>query len=73
MGVGSAAIALTSRCSRTCGYPIASISWQVSAALVKAGKLHELVVIPGTGHGAAETAYGARKRVAFLRRHLLGE
>ena len=46
---------------------------QVSAALVKAGKLHELVVIPGTGHGAAETSYGSRKRVAFLRRHLLGK
>jgi dipeptidyl-peptidase-4 len=46
---------------------------QVSAALVRAGKDHELVVIPGTGHGAAETPYGSRKRAAFLRRHLLGE
>ena len=46
---------------------------QVSAALVKAGKLHELVVIPAAGHGAAETPYGSRKRAAFLRRHLLGE
>ena len=35
---------------------------QVSAALVKAGKLHELVVIPAAGHGAAETPYGSRKR-----------
>ncbi len=46
---------------------------QVSAALVRAGKPHELVVIPGTGHGAAETPYGTRKRAAFLKRHLLPE
>ena len=45
---------------------------QVSAALVRAGKDHELVVIPGAGHGAAETAYGSMKRLAFLGRHLLG-
>lgn len=44
---------------------------QVSAALVKAGKDHELVVIPGVGHGAAETPYGSMKRLAFLQRHLL--
>jgi dipeptidyl aminopeptidase/acylaminoacyl peptidase len=46
---------------------------QVSAALVRAGRDHELVVIPGAGHGAAETPYGSMKRLAFLRRHLLGE
>ena len=46
---------------------------QVSAALVRAGKPHELVVIPGTGHGAAETPYGTSKRAAFLKRHLLPE
>jgi dipeptidyl aminopeptidase/acylaminoacyl peptidase len=45
---------------------------QVSAALVRAGKDHELVVIPGAGHGAAETPYGSMKRLTFLRRHLLG-
>lgn len=44
---------------------------QLSAALVKAGKDHELVVIPGTGHGAAETPYGSMKRLTFLTRHLL--
>jgi dipeptidyl aminopeptidase/acylaminoacyl peptidase len=46
---------------------------QVSAALVRAGKDHELVVIPGAGHGAAETPYGSMKRLSFLRRHLLGD
>jgi dipeptidyl-peptidase 4 len=45
---------------------------QLSAALVKAGKNHELVVIPGAGHGAAETPYGSMKRLTFLKRHLLG-
>ena len=45
---------------------------QASAALVRAGIDHELVVVPGAGHGAAETPYGWRKRIGFLRRHLLG-
>ena len=45
---------------------------QVSAALVRAGKDHDLVVIPNTGHGAAETPYGSMKRLDFLSRHLLG-
>lgn len=44
---------------------------QVSAALVRAGKDHELVLIPGVGHGAAESPYGSMKRLGFLRRHLL--
>ncbi|MEI7782456.1 MAG: prolyl oligopeptidase family serine peptidase, partial [Planctomycetota bacterium] len=44
---------------------------QVSAALVRAGKDHELVVIPGVGHGAAESPYGRMKRLGFLQRHLL--
>ena len=46
---------------------------QVSAALVRTGKDHELVVIPGVGHGAAESPYGSMKRLAFLQRHLLGK
>jgi pimeloyl-ACP methyl ester carboxylesterase len=33
----------------------------------------QLVVIPGAGHGAAETPYGSMKRLGFLRRHLLGD
>jgi dipeptidyl aminopeptidase/acylaminoacyl peptidase len=45
---------------------------QVSAALVRAGKAHELVVVPGAGHGAAETPYGSAKRRAFLKQHLIG-
>lgn len=44
---------------------------QVSAALARAGKDHELVLIPGAGHGAAETPYGSMKRLEFLKRHLL--
>jgi dipeptidyl aminopeptidase/acylaminoacyl peptidase len=43
---------------------------QVSAALVRAGKEHELVVVPGAGHGAAETPYGSRRRLEFLRQCL---
>ena len=46
---------------------------QVSAALVRAGKDHELVVVPGAGHGAAETAYGSAKRLEFLKRYLQSE
>ena len=43
---------------------------QVAAALQRAGKDFELVVVAGTGHGAAETAYGSRRRREFLLRHL---
>lgn len=45
---------------------------QVSAALSRAGRLHELVVVPGVGHGAAESPYGSAKRLDFLKRHLQG-
>ena len=40
---------------------------QVSAALVKAGKAHRLVVVPGVGHGAAESPYGSAQRLEFLK------
>lgn len=43
---------------------------QVVDALVKADKDFELLVIPGTGHGAAETPYGSRRRANFLVEHL---
>jgi dipeptidyl aminopeptidase/acylaminoacyl peptidase len=43
---------------------------QVAAALVKAGKDFELLVMPATGHGAAETPYASRRRAEFLLRHL---
>ncbi|MFM8579739.1 MAG: prolyl oligopeptidase family serine peptidase [Planctomycetaceae bacterium] len=49
-----------------------SSTLQMSSALVRAGIDHELVVIPGAGHGAAETAYGSRKRLEFLLEHLAG-
>ncbi len=45
---------------------------QVVNALVKADKDFEMLVIPGSNHGAAESAYGSRRRADFLVRHLLG-
>jgi dipeptidyl aminopeptidase/acylaminoacyl peptidase len=45
---------------------------QVVNALVKADKDFEMLVIPGTGHGAAETKYGQRRRADFFVRNLLG-
>ena len=45
---------------------------QVAAALVKAGKEFDLLLVPGAGHGAAESPYGRRRRAEFLARHLLG-
>jgi dipeptidyl aminopeptidase/acylaminoacyl peptidase len=45
---------------------------QVAAALVKANRDFELLVVPGAGHGAAETPYGNRRRMDFFVRHLLG-
>ncbi|MFN0050736.1 MAG: prolyl oligopeptidase family serine peptidase [Planctomycetales bacterium] len=44
---------------------------QVVDALVRADKDFDLVIIPGAGHGAAETSYGRRRRSEFLARHLL--
>ncbi len=45
---------------------------QVVDALVKADRDFEMLVIPGTGHGSAETPYGSRRRADFFARHLLG-
>ncbi len=45
---------------------------QVVDALIRADKDFELLVIPGAGHGAAGTAYGARRQKDFLVRELLG-
>ncbi|MEE2941555.1 MAG: prolyl oligopeptidase family serine peptidase [Planctomycetota bacterium] len=45
---------------------------QVVDALVRADKDFDLLVIPGAGHGAAESAYGRRRRSDFLVRHLMG-
>jgi hypothetical protein len=40
--------------------------------LVKADKDFDLLVMPGTNHGAAETPYASRRRMDFLVRHLMG-
>ncbi|MEM9379520.1 MAG: prolyl oligopeptidase family serine peptidase [Planctomycetota bacterium] len=45
---------------------------QVVDALVKADRDFELVVLPGVGHGAAETDYGTRRRRDFFVRKLMG-
>lgn len=44
---------------------------QVADALIRADKDFELLVMPGVGHGAAETPYGRRRRADFLVRNLL--
>ena len=45
---------------------------QVVNALIKADKDFELLVVPGAGHGIAESAYGSRRRMDFFVRNLLG-
>jgi dipeptidyl aminopeptidase/acylaminoacyl peptidase len=45
---------------------------QVVHALVAANKDFELLVLPGTGHGAGETAYAVKRRMQFFQRHLGG-
>jgi dipeptidyl-peptidase-4 len=44
---------------------------QVVNALVKADKDFDFLLVPGAGHGAAESDYGRRRRADFLARHLL--
>lgn len=43
---------------------------QVVNSLIKADKDFEFLLIPGAGHGAAESAYGSRRRADFLAKHL---
>lgn len=45
-------------------------TWQVVAALQRAGKAFEVMPIMGAGHGAAETSYGSRLRMRFFLTHL---
>lgn len=45
---------------------------QVANALIKADKDFELLVMPSTNHGAAETPYAGRRRMDFFVRHLHG-
>ena len=46
---------------------------QVVDALVKADKDFEFVLMPSAGHGAAESPYGHRQRLEFLRRTLVDD
>jgi hypothetical protein len=41
-------------------------------ALIKANKDFDLLVVPGGGHGVAESPYGSRRRQDFFVRNLLG-
>ena len=43
---------------------------QVVRQLIKHGKDFEFVLVAGAGHGAAETAWGSKKRLNFLKRSL---
>jgi dipeptidyl-peptidase 4 len=43
---------------------------QVVHALIQADKDFDLLLLPGVGHGAAETDYGKRRRAQFLMQHL---
>ena len=45
---------------------------QVVNALIKADKDFDMLVVPGGGHGIAESKYGNRRRQDHLVRHLLG-
>jgi dipeptidyl aminopeptidase/acylaminoacyl peptidase len=45
---------------------------QVVDALIKADKDFDMLVVPGGGHGIAESTYGTRRRRDFFVRHLLG-
>jgi dipeptidyl aminopeptidase/acylaminoacyl peptidase len=49
-----------------------SSTMQVVNALIKAGKMFDLLVIPGAGHTSGG-AYGDKKRYDFFVRHLLGQ
>ncbi|MGO3806695.1 MAG: S9 family peptidase, partial [Sphingobacterium sp.] len=48
-----------------------SSTYQFTNALIKAGKDHELIVVPGMGHSSGGT-FGENKRRDFFVRHLLG-
>jgi dipeptidyl-peptidase 4 len=47
-------------------------TYQLSAALVRANRDFDLVILPSEGHGAGESAYGSRRRADFFVRKLLG-
>jgi dipeptidyl aminopeptidase/acylaminoacyl peptidase len=45
---------------------------QVVDALIRADRDFDLLVVPGSDHGAGESAYARRRRADFFVRHLLG-
>ena len=45
---------------------------QVVDALIRANKDFDLLIVPGSNHGAGESPYAARRRQDFFVRHLLG-
>ena len=45
---------------------------QVANALIKANRDFDLLIMPSTGHGAAENPYGRRRRMDFFVRNLMG-
>jgi dipeptidyl-peptidase 4 len=49
-----------------------SSTMQVANALIRADKDFDLLIVPGAGHGAAESPYGNRRRMDFFVRNLLG-
>jgi dipeptidyl-peptidase-4 len=49
-----------------------SSTMQVVNALIKADKDFEMIVVPGSDHGAGEQPYMARRRMDFFVRNLLG-
>jgi dipeptidyl-peptidase 4 len=49
-----------------------SSTMQVANALIKADRDFELLVVPGGGHGSAESPYGNRRRMDFFVRNLMG-
>ncbi len=49
-----------------------SSTMQVVNALIKADKDFDLLVVPGGGHGVAESPYGNRRRMDYFVRNLLG-
>jgi len=47
-------------------------TFQLANALIRANKDFDFLIMPGVGHGAAETAYASRRRADFFVRHLTG-
>ena len=45
---------------------------QVANALIKADKDFDMLLVPGGGHGIAESPYGSRRRMDHFVKHLLG-